>query len=71
MQPWRQGYLRKGHLSLLLKDEWCEGVSKEKCVNGSLVEDYEKTSKDVSMKRSMSRRCEELGIGGIENQRIR
>jgi hypothetical protein len=33
---------------------------KEIPMNGSLVEDYEKNPKDVHMKRSRSRRCEEL-----------
>jgi hypothetical protein len=46
-------------------------------MNGSLVEDYKKTPKDATMKRSRSRRCKELEleelrrrIEELENKKI-
>jgi hypothetical protein len=43
-------------------------VPKERHVNSILVDDYEKTLKDVVAKTSRLRRCEEPRIGGMEKE---
>jgi hypothetical protein len=49
----------------LLEEEWWEVVLEKRPMNGSLVEGYETTLEDFSVKMSRSRRCRNQELEGI------